>query len=147
MGLFSQHAGNQSKHSATTVVAQGCSVNGNVRLNGDMQVDGYVEGKVSSDKTVIISANGRFKGEITADKVIINGLFDGECYANTVEILPQGKAQGTIHSDDLSIERGGSFIGKTLPTATDHIISLPASDSKATSELQQRVNAKAKAEK
>lgn len=95
-----------------------------------MQVDGYLEGKITSEKTIVISASGRIKGEVTADKLIINGLFDGECYANTVEVLPQGKAHGTIHSDDLSIERGGSFIGKTLPTSSEQIISLPKQEEK-----------------
>ena len=93
-----------------------------------MQIDGYVEGKIISDKTLIISISGRVKGEITADKVIINGLFDGECYANSVEILPEGKAHGVIHCDDLSIERGGSFLGKTLPTSDEQGVSLAKAD-------------------
>ncbi|MDP5151571.1 bactofilin family protein [Rheinheimera baltica] len=125
MGLFGKHAGNKGKHSVTTVIAQGCSANGSIRLNGDIQVDGYIEGKIVSDHTLVISVSGRIKGEVTADKVIINGLFDGECYANSVEILPQGKAHGVIHCDDLSIERGGSFLGKTLPTSADQVVSLP----------------------
>lgn len=101
-----------------------------------MQIDGYVEGKIISEKTLIISASGRVKGEIIAEKVIINGLFDGECYANAVEILQQGKAHGTIHCDDLSIERGGSFLGNTLPTATDEIVHL--TDNKATEFPQEK---------
>ena len=128
MGLFSQHAGNQGKHSVTTVIAQGCTINGNLRLSCDLQIDGYVEGKIVSEKTLVISVGGRIKGELTADKVIINGMFEGECFANSVEILPQGKAHGTIHCDDLSIDRGGSFIGKTLPASTEQVISLPKSD-------------------
>ncbi|QBL08754.1 polymer-forming cytoskeletal family protein [Rheinheimera sp. D18] len=128
MGFFSKHAGNQGKHAVTTVIAQGCTVNGNIRLSGDVQVDGYIEGKVVCDRSLIISASGRVKGEVTADKIIINGIFDGECYANAVEILPQGKAHGVVHCDDLSIERGGSFLGKTLATSSDQVISLPKAE-------------------
>lgn len=128
MGFFSQHAGNQSKHAVTTVIAQGCTINGSLRLSCDMQVDGYIEGKIVSEKTLVISGTGRIKGELTADKVIINGLFEGDCFANSVEILPQGKAHGVIHCDDLSIERGGSFIGKTMPTSTEQVISLPKTE-------------------
>lgn len=131
MGFFSKHAGNQGKHAVTTVISQGCSVNGHLRLTSDMQIDGYVEGKIVSEKTLIISISGRVKGEVTADKVIINGLFDGECYANSVEILPQGKAHGVIHCDDLSIERGGSFLGKTLPNSDEQVISLTKADTEA----------------
>ncbi|MBU1310710.1 MAG: polymer-forming cytoskeletal protein [Gammaproteobacteria bacterium] len=135
MGLFGKHAGNEGKHSVTTVIAQGCTVNGHVRLSGDIQVDGYVEGKIACDRTLVISASGRIKGEVTADKIIINGLYDGECYANSVEILPQGKAHGTIHCDDLSIERGGSFLGKTLPTSNEDVVSLPKNEQKKNAQL------------
>ncbi|KKO44425.1 hypothetical protein WG68_15335 [Arsukibacterium ikkense] len=95
-----------------------------------MQVDGYVEGVITSEKTLIISAAGRVKAQVTADKVIINGLFDGELFANTVEILPHGKAHGIIHSDDLCIERGGSFIGETQPTSQEQVVSLSKPDTK-----------------
>ena len=138
MGLFSKHAGNQGKHTVTTVIAQGCKVNGHIRLSGDIQVDGYVEGKIVCDRSLIVSASGRVKGEVTADKIIINGLFDGECYANSVEILPQGKAHGVIHCDELSIERGGSFLGKTLPTSTDDVVSLPKGEQKKPAEIQNK---------
>ncbi|MEH8016174.1 polymer-forming cytoskeletal protein [Rheinheimera muenzenbergensis] len=138
MGLFGKHAGNEGKHSVTTVIAQGCTVNGHVRLSGDIQVDGYVEGKIACDRTLVISASGRIKGEVTADKIIINGLYDGECYANSVEILPQGKAHGTIHCDDLSIERGGSFLGKTLPTSNEDVVSLPKNEQKKNAQLQDK---------
>ncbi|MEE2023193.1 polymer-forming cytoskeletal protein [Alkalimonas sp. MEB004] len=95
-----------------------------------MHIDGYMEGKINTEKTLVISRSGRVKGEIIADKVIINGLFEGECYANHVEILPDGKAQGCIHSDELSIERGGQFIGESQPTAEDQVVKLQKSEPK-----------------
>ena len=58
------------------------------------------------------------KGEISANKVIINGLFEGKITAQHIEILTSGKAQGTIQTDNLCIERGGCFVGETLPGTT-----------------------------
>lgn len=142
MGFFSKHAANKSQQSTTTIIGQGCTINGNIRLSCDIHIDGFVEGKIVSDKTLIISASGRVKGEITADKVVINGLFEGDCFANTVEILPNGKAHGAIHSDDLCIERGGSFLGKTRPTADEKVISLSKA-SKSESSLPQSTEAQA----
>ncbi|MGF1759806.1 polymer-forming cytoskeletal protein [Photobacterium sagamiensis] len=89
-----------------------------------MQVDGYVEGKIRTEQTLVISTKGRVKGEIIANHVVINGLYDGTCYANTIEILQEGKASGTIYCDDLSIERGGSFLGETHPTSKETVIAI-----------------------
>ena len=108
-----------------------------------MQVDGYVEGVITSEKTLIISAEGRVKAQVTADKVIINGLFDGELFANTVEILPQGKAHGVIHTDDLCIERGGSFIGETRVTAQEQLLSLAKKEPQDETAADNRIESKA----
>lgn len=143
MGFFSNDAANQSKHTTTTVIAAGCSIIGSLRLSCDMQVDGYVEGVITSEKTLIISAAGRVKAQVTADKVIINGLFDGELFANTVEILPQGKAMGIIHSDDLCIERGGSFIGETQRTSQDQVVSLAKPEQQEDAAADNRIENKA----
>ncbi len=58
------------------------------------------------------------KGEISANKVIINGLFEGRIVAQSIEILTAGKAQGIMQTDNLCIERGGCFVGETLPAPT-----------------------------
>lgn len=104
-----------------------------------------MEGKINTEKTLIISRSGRVKGEIIADKVVINGLFEGECYANHVEILPNGKAQGVIHSDELSIERGGNFIGESQPTTEDQVVKLQKSDDKSGHKLTKAAESAKKA--
>ncbi|KEY91213.1 hypothetical protein CF67_04055 [Candidatus Photodesmus blepharus] len=78
-----------------------------------MQVDGTVEGQVHVDKTLIISEAGFVNGEIFAERVIVNGSFEGTCRATRIEILNQGSVHGTIYSDNLSIEPGGKFNGVT----------------------------------
>ncbi|MGF1869708.1 bactofilin family protein [Photobacterium indicum] len=121
MGLFSKNPARSSQHTSSTIIAQGCSIRGNIELTCNIQVDGYVEGKVRTDQTLVISNQGRVKGEIIANHIVINGMYDGTCYANSIEILQDGKASGTIHCDDLSIERGGSFLGETQPTSEETV--------------------------
>lgn len=118
MGFFSNHATNQSKHTITTVIAEGCAVFGNCRVSSDLQIDGELTGDVDCQTTVIISSSGQMKGEISANKVIINGLFEGRIVAQSIEILTAGKAQGIMQTDNLCIERGGCFVGETLPAPT-----------------------------
>ena len=55
-------------------------------------------------------------GEITTDRLIINGEFEGTCHAERIEILSQGCVSGTVYSDNLSIEPGGKFTGITNPS-------------------------------
>lgn len=113
MGIFSTKSRAKSQHASTTLIAKGCAISGQLRVESNMQVDGAVDGEIHVDKTLVISETGRATGDIFADHLVINGEFEGICHAAKIEILSNGKVNGTIYSDDLSIEQGGRFNGVT----------------------------------
>ncbi|MBM7034925.1 bactofilin family protein [Vibrio ulleungensis] len=119
MGLFGKNGRAKSKQSTTTLIADGCFITGELRLETDIQVDGEVQGKIQAEKTLIISPSGHLVGDGYAKLVIVNGRVEGALHAEAVEILRHGAVSGTIFTDDLSIERGGKFNGETLPYAVD----------------------------
>jgi cytoskeletal protein CcmA (bactofilin family) len=124
MGIFSKESGTTSKHSATTVIASECRITGTIQLSCDIQIDGKVEGNISSEKTVVISSSGHVKGEIFAEKIIINGQVEGSCYANLIQILEKGKVKGSSYSDNLSINQGGLFHGEMYPMEKNEIVEI-----------------------
>ncbi|KUI99269.1 bactofilin family protein [Vibrio sp. MEBiC08052] len=87
-----------------------------------MQVDGKIEGQIHTDKTLIISESGSASGEIYAEHIIINGCFKGTCYATRIEILSKGRVDGTLYTDDISIEQGGRFNGVTKPAPEQQVV-------------------------
>ncbi|WP_044623108.1 bactofilin family protein [Photobacterium gaetbulicola] len=87
-----------------------------------MQVDGIIEGTLKLEKGLIVSRSGSIKGEIWADKIIVNGQIEGVCRANAIEILDKGVVSGSIYCDNLSIDRGGKFFGTTHPAETQHVV-------------------------
>ncbi|SBS37695.1 Polymer-forming cytoskeletal [Marinomonas spartinae] len=115
MGIFGGKNRVKSQSATTTLIAEGCTINGNIKVANQLQIDGHVEGQIEVINQIKISASGNVSGEITTDRLIINGHFDGTCYANYVEILSSGYVTGTIYSDNLSIETGGKFVGQTKP--------------------------------
>ncbi|CAM2916148.1 bactofilin family protein [Vibrio rarus] len=105
-----------------------------------MHVDGTIIGQVSVEQALIVSQSGRVEGDIFAGKVIVNGVIEGSCHATSVEILESGQIQGTIYTDDLSIERGGKFNGDTQPAQKEQVVELTAKEAPMDSSLKQRVN-------
>ncbi|MEI8595470.1 bactofilin family protein [Photobacterium sp. Hal280] len=146
MGLFSKSAGSTGKHSTATIIAQGCSFKGDIELSGNIQVDGYIEGRIRTEQTLSISATGRVSGEIFASKVVINGLHEGACHADSIEILEKGKAKGVIYTNDICIERGGCFHGQTYPADKEKVITInkeePVKAAEAPKELNKKENSK-----
>ncbi|EKO3564546.1 polymer-forming cytoskeletal protein [Vibrio metschnikovii] len=133
MGIFSKQSRTQSQRAATTLIAKGCSISGQLRLEDNIQIDGLVDGQLHVIKTIVVSESGAVNGDIFAQHVIINGAFEGTCHADKIEILSKGVVNGTLYTDDLSIEQGGRFNGMTHPAAGENVTQLvDAVDAKET---------------
>lgn len=78
-------------------------------------MDGELEGVVHSKSTVVIGQTGSVVGEIFANKLVVNGKFTGTVEAEVVEIMPLGRLDGKISSQELVVERKGILIGETCP--------------------------------
>ncbi len=67
----------------------------------------------------MVGKTGVIKGDIFAQKVIISGKIIGNVEAKAIEILANGRLEGTITSDELVIERKGMFLGQSKNTNKD----------------------------
>lgn len=76
-----------------------------------LHVDGELSGIIHSESIVVIGKNGNLKGELQADKIVVNGCFEGQLEANSLEILAGGVVNGDISTQKISIENGGRFNG------------------------------------
>lgn len=76
------------------------------------------------DSTLIVSESGRVKGDVYANKLIINGIVEGNCYAEQVQVLEKGRITGKVWSNNLSIEPGGKFFGEAAELPEKEVISL-----------------------
>ncbi len=80
-----------------TVIGPGSTVKGEIHSRGTLRVDGNVEGKVSSDSSVIIGEKGVVKAEVVAGHVIVGGTIHGKVTGREkVEILSTGRLYGDV---------------------------------------------------
>ena len=76
-------------------------------------VDGELEGNIHSTNTVMVGKNGVVNGDIFAQRVIVGGISKGTVDSECIEILPEGKIEGTIICNELYIEKKGVFVGES----------------------------------
>ncbi|AYO64100.1 hypothetical protein WH06_07400 [Aeromonas salmonicida subsp. salmonicida] len=99
---------------AMTVIAQGARFAGELQVEGNLDVHGQFIGTLLvSGGTVRIMEGGKVEGEVTAAHVTINGTLEGTCTSTEVEILENGKMKGIFKGGNLSIRKGGQFIGQS----------------------------------
>lgn len=85
-----------------------------MKLACNLYVDGDFEGTIYSEKEVNIGKNGHVKGEVTTNRLVVQGFIEGSINAQRVEIKAQGKVHGSIESAELVIEAKGIFEGNSL---------------------------------
>mgnify|MGYP005997160267 FL=1 len=113
MGVFSK-SDKQSSTNATTIIPHGTCIIGGINAKGTVVIDGKFEGVILEAEVISIGLTGEVIGDIKANNLIVNGLFDGKIDCNKIQILSKGKVIGEIKYNELEIERNGQFEGKGI---------------------------------
>ena len=111
--MFSKNKTKAKEESALvppSILGVDLKVKGNLVAEGDIQIDGAVEGDVSS-KTLTIGENAIVTGNVNCDEVFVSGDIHGSINARVVEIGATATVVGDIHHESLSIEAGATVDG------------------------------------
>ncbi|WP_420348599.1 bactofilin family protein [Pelagibius sp.] len=93
-----------------SIISADLKITGNLRSDGDIQVDGYVEGDIDS-ATLTVGEGAQVKGHISCDAVRICGTIDGAVKAKSVVMAKSARVIGDIIHDSLAIEAGAFIEG------------------------------------
>lgn len=96
--------------SMPSIVSEGLHVTGNMISDGDVQIDGTIEGDVRG-RSLTVGINGKVIGKVEAEEVLIDGTIMGEIVAKNVRIAKSANVRGDVAQDSLTIESGAEFEG------------------------------------
>lgn len=90
-----------------TLVAGNAVWEGKLRSDGDVRVEGVVQGEIDTAATLVIAQEARVMGTIRARNVLIGGEVEGDVLCEErLEVLPGGSARGQINSGTLVVHEG-----------------------------------------
>jgi len=99
---------------AETVVGTSVKLKGTLRSDGDITVDGSVNGEVKTKGTVNIGPNAHIIANVQAKNVNISGTVQGNVVAtDCLSISESGRVYGDIAANILAISAGAVFTGKS----------------------------------
>lgn len=97
---------------ALSNISQGTVVKGEIISDGDIRVDGEVEGRIDSEGKVLFGESARMTGNIDAADVEFYGHIDGDMTVrNTLSLKSSACVNGDIHIRKLQVELGAQFNG------------------------------------
>ncbi len=91
-----------------------CKITGTVKFDGQMRVDGKVDGKIITDNgDLVIGETGTVNADINTKSAIIEGRVEGKITASDKVVLKQ-KAHliGDLQAKTLVVEEGVVFVGR-----------------------------------
>jgi len=113
--------GKKKQPSIKSLIAQGSSIEGNLKFTDGLRIDGEVVGDIRAAEggasILVISESATVIGQIYADHVIINGRVMGPVHASELlELQPKANIEGDVSYKALEMHQGAVISGQLRPT-------------------------------
>jgi cytoskeletal protein CcmA (bactofilin family) len=93
-----------------SILSAGLTITGNLATDGELQIDGAVEGDIAAAK-LTLGERAKIKGEITVEILIVRGEITGSVHARQVQLAASARIHGDICHETLAIEAGARVDG------------------------------------
>ena len=104
---------NETPASSTSIIGAGTTITGNVQSNGDIRIDGIIEGNLVAKAKILIGADGVIEGDIDGKQADVLGKVTGKIkVADLLYLHGQAVVDGDIYAGKLQIEPTASFNGQ-----------------------------------
>lgn len=98
------------KSKAPSIISADMVLNGSLSSEGEVQLDGSVEGNIRAG-SLTIGEEASVDGEVIAETVIVRGKVKGSIRARQVQLAATARIEGDIVHSALSMESGAFFDG------------------------------------
>lgn len=106
------------RSAAPSIIAADLHIVGNVSTEGELIVDGRIDGDIQS-RAVTITDSGHVVGHIDTGEIVIQGIVSGSVKARKVRLAAGCKVIADITHGALLIEEGASFEGQCRRAAEE----------------------------
>jgi len=102
---------------SSNVIAKETKIVGEIVAQGNIRIEGTVEGTLRSEKKVVIGESAKVIGNITAVDIEISGLIEGQVNCSEALFLKRTAIiKGDMFTKKLVVENGAVFNGKCQMT-------------------------------
>jgi len=98
---------------ARNIIGNGTIIKGEIESNGDIRIDGRVEGTLKSNGKIVLGQNGSIEGDIFCKQADLSGKVHGKLFVEELTSMKStSRVEGELNTKQLYIEIGAIFTGK-----------------------------------
>src|ERR1700761_4085196 len=116
MALFKKEKVAIDMQSISTLISEGCILDGNLKAPAFARIDGQITGDVMIDDGLIVGEKGSIRGNVNTKELVVYGTIVGDVQATSLEIRSTGKITGDIRTQTLGVEQGAVYDGNLSMT-------------------------------
>jgi len=106
---------NEVNTQVINLIGKGTVITGDIKSEGDIRIDGELNGNISSNGRVVVGDTGKVTGEVVCKNCEVAGHVKGKLKVEQLITLKStSTVQGEISTDKLSIEPGSVFSGNCM---------------------------------
>lgn len=101
-----------SSLSAASVIAESFQIEGIIKTDVSIEINGKVEGEIISNSAILVGEKAAINANISCSEIVIAGTVNGNVTAKKrVIIKSKGKLIGEVKTKSFVIDDGGTFFG------------------------------------
>lgn len=111
-----------------TTIGPSLVITGEVVCREDVTIHGRVKGTITMEQgALVLAPTGKVEADITATRVTIHGVLNGDTAAERIELTPTASVTGTLTAGDVVLQEGATFngivdMGATAKTAPRPVV-------------------------
>ncbi len=92
------------------IIAQGTKMVGDFNSQGDLRIDGIIEGNIKTSGKVVVGKSGLIKGTLNGTDAYFEGKFSGKlALSGTLTLKASAHIEGEVVAGKLAVEPGATF--------------------------------------
>ncbi|WP_312766195.1 polymer-forming cytoskeletal protein [Epilithonimonas sp.] len=109
--LLQKRKKNLDQLAISTTIAHGVKLNGNIKGDHVIRVDGEIEGDIMMGEGIIVGGTSVIKGSLCSDSIKISGRLIGDLTCRELYITDTGIVEGDLVVEFLKVDTGGKYSG------------------------------------
>lgn len=102
---------NISNTNISTLIGEGCSIEGNISAKDSIKIDGEIQGNLNIEGSVIIGEKSHVQGDVRCADLVVFGRLDGNIHARQLQLKQSAQIYGNIEAHILQVEPGAVYQG------------------------------------
>lgn len=111
--MFQKVTKNNSADSASiNLIGNGTSIIGDIKSNGDVRIDGILNGNIAITGKLVVGSTGKIEGNVICQNADVSGEIKGKInVSEQLSLKASSKILGDIVTSKISIEPNATFTG------------------------------------